>query len=454
MTRPVPRPAKTLVPALVACCLLAGCSTGTQGAGAESGTSANDSRIVLADGASIVEGTGAVADGDAVTVSAGGTYVLSGALADGSVTVNAPGEDVTLVLGGVDLASSAAAAVQVDAALSVTVELADGTENAIRHTGTADGEDGSCIRSAASLTVRGGGSLQAKSDQGDCLYSDGDITLEAGTCTFAAGDDGAHAEGALTVTGGSHTVTECTEGLEGAQVRVEGGSVDVRSSDDSFNASGDDDALAIDISGGSVRVVAGGDGLDSNGSLAISGGDVSVASTGDADGALDFETDCAVTGGTLVAAGGNMPAVPTSCGQPVVAVGFGAELVAGSEVRLTAEDGNTLTFTLPAASRYAVLSSPDLVEGAAYTVSWDGGSADVTVSADAVTQAGEGLGGPGSGPGEKPSGNGAPGSGGEPALGGEPPTKPEGESEGGKPPAGAPGDAPEAPDGNGAAPQR
>lgn len=407
---------------------------------------AGATRVSLADGASTVEGPGATVDGDAVAVSAGGTYVLAGSLGDGSVVVDAPGEEVVLVLDGVDLGSTAAAAVQVDAAASVAVELAEGSENAVRHTGTADGEDGGCVRSAADLSVRGEGSLSASSDAGDCLYSDGDLTLEGGTCELSAGDDGAHAEGALTVSGGSHTVTGCTEGLEGAQVVVTGGEVDVTSSDDGVNASGEGDDLAIGISGGTVRVTAGGDGLDSNGSLTVSGGEVIVACVGEADGALDYETDCSVTGGTLVAAGGGMPAVPTECGQPVVAVGFGSEVAADTAVTLSRDGADDLSFTLPAASTYAVVSGPDVVAGETYTVTWEGGSAEAAVADGSVTRAGSSVGGPGGAPGgagapeggapEPPSGDGA----GAGMPGGEPPAKPEGDGE-------PPTDAPEPPDG-------
>lgn len=409
---------------------------------------AGATRISLADGVSTVEGPGASVDSDAVAVSAGGTYVLAGSLGDGSVVVDAPGEDVVLVLDGVDLGSTAEAAVQVDAAASVAVELAEGTENAVRHTGTAGGEDGGCIRSVADLTVRGKGSLSASSDWGDCLYSDGDLALEGGTCELSAGDDGAHAEGALTVSGGSHTVTGSTEGLEGAQVVVTGGEVDVTSSDDGVNASGDGDDLAIDISGGTVRVTAGGDGLDSNGSLTVTGGDVRVACVGDADGALDFETDCSMTDGTLVAAGGGMPAVPTGCGQPVVAVGFGSEVAADTTVTLSRDGADDLSFTLPAASTYAVVSSPDIAAGETYTVTWEGGSAEAAVADGSLTRAGSAMGGPGGagvpegGAPEPPSGDGA--GGGMP--GGEPQARPEGD---GQPPAGAPEPPGGAPGGDG-----
>ena len=45
--------------------------------------------ITLADGASTVDGDGATAEGDTVTVTAAGTYVITGSLTNGSVVVAA-----------------------------------------------------------------------------------------------------------------------------------------------------------------------------------------------------------------------------------------------------------------------------------------------------------------------------------------------------------------------------
>ena len=53
--------------------------------------------------------------------------------------------------------------------------------------------------------------------------------------------------------------------------------------------------------GGTIQVLAGGDGRDSNGSIEMTGGTVVVRSTGGGDGALDYESSFTLDGGILFA---------------------------------------------------------------------------------------------------------------------------------------------------------
>ncbi len=60
----------------------------------------------------------------------------------------------------------------------------------------------------------------------------------------------------------------------------------------------------IRITGGTLQVDAGGDGLDSNGGLYVDGGCVLISGpTSSGDGALDYGSVAEVTGGTVIAAG-------------------------------------------------------------------------------------------------------------------------------------------------------
>ena len=53
--------------------------------------------------------------------------------------------------------------------------------------------------------------------------SNANITIADGTYTLATGDDGVHADDALIVNGGTITVTESYEGLEGLAVTINDG---------------------------------------------------------------------------------------------------------------------------------------------------------------------------------------------------------------------------------------
>ncbi|HVK35829.1 MAG TPA: carbohydrate-binding domain-containing protein, partial [Microlunatus sp.] len=73
-------------------------------------------------------------DGSTVTITGAGTYLLSGSLTDGQVMIDAADAHVTLVLDGVDIASTTGAAIAATAADEVTVITAEGSENTLSDT--------------------------------------------------------------------------------------------------------------------------------------------------------------------------------------------------------------------------------------------------------------------------------------------------------------------------------
>lgn len=133
----------------------------------------------------------------------------------------------------------------------------------------------------------------------------GNLTINGGTITAYSNDDGAHADGILSVTNGTLNITNAYEGVEGTQIKISGGNVYVKSTDDGFNstiASG----AGITISGGNVYVYCTGDGLDSNsstskGAMVFSGGNTVVISNSNGNASLDSDGGYTHTGGRLVA---------------------------------------------------------------------------------------------------------------------------------------------------------
>lgn len=76
------------------------------------------------------DGSGASVDGNIVTITAAGTYSISGTLNDGQIIVNAGDENkVKLILNGVDITSSINAPIYVISADKTIVTLAGGTAN-------------------------------------------------------------------------------------------------------------------------------------------------------------------------------------------------------------------------------------------------------------------------------------------------------------------------------------
>lgn len=265
------------------------------------------------------------------------------------------------------------------------------------------------MKAGSALTILDGTIWVSSTD--DSIHSNGSITVLAGTLNLSSGDDGVHADDTVTVAGGSVTVRESYEGIEGLKICLRGGELEITASDDGLNAggggdssgyggrggdmfSGNSDAL-LEISGGTVTVNAGGDGLDANGSLNLSGGTVTVyGPTNDGNGSLDYGTDAAVTGGSLIALGSSGMAVNfRSATQGAILLNVGSQS-AGTTVTLTDADGNVLlSCTAEKAFAAVNLTCPELAQGGTYTVT--AGAFSQTLTLDSLITGSGGTGGPG-----------------------------------------------------------
>lgn len=82
-----------------------------------------------------------------------------------------------------------------------------------------------------------GGTFTIQSED-DGLHSNAMIAILGGTFTIASGDDALHSDRSLTITDGTIDVTSSYEGLESAEIYIEGGDIRIVASDDGINAAG------------------------------------------------------------------------------------------------------------------------------------------------------------------------------------------------------------------------
>lgn len=301
-----------------------------------------------------VSGDGCLSDGSNITITKSGTYILSGN-GTGSVTVDKGTTGVTIVLSGLTLKSEDSAAIICKKGTEVTIIAAEGTENFLSDTEKNNDEnypdnenaenavikckDGSkvVLCGSGTLTVTASGKNGIKSglsgEDGDASLTIKDLTLNvtstvndainaeqelnilSGNITVSAEDKGLHCDyimnvGAENADGPTIKIAESEEGLEAATVNIYSGNITIYSSDDCINAANkelSDYSFAINISGGKIWAYSsGGDGFDSNGTIDISGGSVTVwtANTAD-DQPLDADGKITISGGTVLAAGGS-----------------------------------------------------------------------------------------------------------------------------------------------------
>ncbi|MFC7876647.1 carbohydrate-binding domain-containing protein [Isoptericola sp. NPDC057391] len=409
-------------------------------------------RLVL-DGADVTSSTGAaidVQDADHVSV----------VLADGSTNrledATEYADTTSENAANAALYSTADLAISGGGALDVVGNANDGItgkDGLVIASGTisVDAAD-DAIRGKDYLVVSGG-TIDVTAG-GDGLRSDADddvtagyVALTGGDVTVDAGSDGVQGFTDVAITDGALTVTGSEEGIEAATIALSGGDADVTSTDDGLNATvkeAEDDTTdetnddttddtadgqqaqpeppaegelpqggggggggapmdqvvvgaSVTITGGTLRVDAEGDGLDSNGVAAISGGDVVVEGpTNGGNGALDVAGDLDVSGGTLLAVGssGMAQAPAEGSSQGWVALTADATLEAGTEVAVVDADGTQVAaITLSKTAQSVVVSGPELADGDTYTLTADGDEVGTATAGEAP------AGGMGGGPG-------------------------------------------------------
>lgn len=227
----------------------------------------------------------------------------------------------------------------------------------------------------------------------DALHSNGSMTINGGNYQIATGDDALHAEQSLTVNGGDIQISTSYEGLEALNVAVCGGNIRLAATDDGLNAAGGTDSSgftggrdgmfggrgpggsgnskgSIIISGGTLNIVASGDGIDANGYIEITGGYTTVAGPTQGDTAtLDYDTKATISGGTFIGTGASgMAQTFSGSSQGVISVSAGSQ-AAGTPITLTDEAGNVIiSYSPELAFQVIILSSPDMVCGQRYTI--------------------------------------------------------------------------------------
>ena len=156
-------------------------------------------------------------------------------------------------------------------------------------------------------------------------------------------------------------------------VLIKSGTLDLTTLDDGINAASDDESVNehIIISGGTITVDASGDGLDSNGTIYVTGGTLIVyGPTTGADTGLDADGGILIDGGNVfVASSKEMLEIPASNSKSNVLV-YGVNTVpAGSEIILTNADGGEMVrITLKKQAQAIILSTPELATNGTYSL--------------------------------------------------------------------------------------
>ena len=295
-----------------------------------------------------------VSDGETITITEEGVYVISGSASNAQIIVDAEdSEKVQLVLDGVSITNDSTPCIYVknadkvfitttgsDNLLSVTGTFSqDGTTNTdaviyskddlvLNGTGTltissADNAvsskddlkvtggtyvvscSGTAFEANDSILISGGTFKLTNCNDGLHVENDDDNTLGyiyicGGTFDINAADDGIHATTIAQIDDGNFTIS-AAEGIEATQIQINGGTLSISASDDGINAASKSAAyeVFVEFNGGDTTIVMGAgdtDGVDSNGNLYINGGTINISGQS----AFDFDGTVQKNGGTVI----------------------------------------------------------------------------------------------------------------------------------------------------------
>ena len=400
---------------------------------------------------------GVTVENGVITITAAGNYRLTGTLTDGQVVVAAGDEDVVrLILDNASITNSDGAAIDAESANETIIYTEAGTTNTVTdgstYAATGEEDPDAALYARTDLTLAGEGTLTVTGNYGDGIASGDGLTIAGGTIkvtaaddgikgkdyvnilggiievtatsdgikatndtdaergwvrlldgtvTISAGDDGFKSERELEIAGGTLTIEESVEAIEGQYLTITGGVTNATSSDDGINATIPSTTATttfggmnqvvdafISITGGELTLNVEGDGLDSNGTAEIFGGTVIVngPSTG-GNAATDATGGLTITGGTLIQGdrGDMFEGMEGAYAQ------FSASVSSGDTVTVTNSSGEVVAeYTSTKTISQVVVAGSSVTEGETYTISVNGSEAGTATATSGAAAGGMG----------------------------------------------------------------
>lgn len=393
--------------------------------------------ITLSDNASTSSLKSVKIDGNTITVSEEGTYIVSGTLSDGQIIIDGDkSEKIRLILDGVTINSNAGAPIYVKQTDKLFITLAESSKNVLTNNKqfTADGDNNvdAVIFSKDDITLNGNGSLEITTNCGHGIVSKDDLKITSGTYSITSSShaldgkdsmriasgtftlnsdkDGINSENAddtslgfIYIAGGTFRITSDGDGMDAsayltildcnATIKSGGGASNAEKKQEEFgrmedaSSSTDSDTASakgikaggnLTISGGTLSLDCADDAVHSNADISISNGNLTIA-TGD-DG-IHADSSLKISGGTIVAVG-----------MSGMTQNFGSSSTQGSilsntatntsgEVVLKDSNGNVLvSFTPTREYNSVVVSTPDVKKGSTYTLTTGDSSTTIEMS--------------------------------------------------------------------------
>ena len=240
------------------------------------------------------------------------TYVLSGSTTDGSLTLDGSYK-CTISLAGLTMTNPNGAAINITNKKRIQLSAMNGTENTL--TDGSNGSQKACIYSKGQLQLQGKGTLNVAGNTKHAIKSGDYISVKNLTLNITkAVGDGISCEEYFQMKSG--TVTISGTGDDGIQCDLGGDTSTGETTDHD-----DEDSGNVYIEGGTLNInvtAAAAKGIKADGDIKISGGDITMKTTGggawDSDDKKVKASSCLSADGNMTISGGTMNLNSTGAG--------------------------------------------------------------------------------------------------------------------------------------------
>ena len=211
-----------------------------------------NAKITLSDTDVKIDGTGVTCNNGEITITAAGTYYITGTLKDGNIKIEATkNDDVVLVLDNAQITSSKTAVINCVKANKLTINLASNSKNILTdastytvYTDTENEEPDATIFSKSDLVIDGDGSLTVNANYKDGIASKDGLIIANSNITINSKDDGIRGkdyvylkEATLNITAGGDGIKSTNDTDENlGYIKIEGGSITIKADSDGIQA--------------------------------------------------------------------------------------------------------------------------------------------------------------------------------------------------------------------------
>lgn len=221
-------------------------------------------KITFSDSGAVCDGDGVSVDGTGVKITKGGVYIISGKAVSGSITIEVPDtEKVQLVLNNADITSSDGAVINEISCdkLFITLVGDNKISDSTNYT-FAEGEDepNGAIFAKHDMTINGEGTLSVNGAYMHGIVSKDDLKITGGTINVTSAEDGIRGRDSVLIKSGAVTIASGGDGIKSnndkaedkGRISIDGGVIDITSQTDGIQAES-----VLQINGGELTVRAG-----------------------------------------------------------------------------------------------------------------------------------------------------------------------------------------------------